>query len=307
MSSILAGVNIAVLGGDDREIVLVTELLRMGANVRVAGISKLAQNKDVQCFYKVEEAVKGARFVILPMSGINEQGIITAKYAVQPIALDSETLSKFSDDCVVLTGVARPLLKELVEQRRIRVIEVTQKDAFAILNSIPSAEGAIKMAMDATDITIHGSNSIVIGFGRCGKTLARTLAALGAHTSVVARKNSDLARITEMGLKPLTYLQLQQYIGDADIIFNTVPSLVLDKSLLEKVKPDVYICDIASAPGGVNYAVAQELGINAQFAPSLPGKVAPKTAGLILAQVIPEIITTELTNTSSVCLDEDRR
>ncbi len=302
MGSTLAGVSIAVLGGDDRELVLVPELVRKGADVRVAGISKLAESRDVRCCDRVNDAVRDARFVILPMPGIDEKGIVRAKYSQHPLVLDRETMLAFRDDCVLIVGFARPLLKELAALRGIKVIEIADMDEVAILNSIPSAEGAIQMAMEATDITLHGSNVFVLGFGRCGITLARMLSALGAKTTVVARKPADLARIREMGMEPLTYSQIHHRIGEADVVFNTVPSLVLDKTLLQRANPAVYICDIASAPGGVDFAAAKELGIKAELAPGLPGKVAPRTAGLILAQVIPDIIRQELANPSS-CSD----
>lgn len=299
MSSMLAGATVAVIGGDDRELVLIPELVRMGADVRVAGNVRLCGNKSVQCFEKIEDAVKNVRFIILPMPGVNENGVIKAKYGTEPLCISRDTIQHFQEGSVIITGFARPLLKEIAETRGIKVIEIANMDEVAILNSIPSAEGAIQMAMEATDFTLHGSRVVVIGFGRCGKTLARMVHGIGAKTQVVARKPRDLARIREMGLEPLTYGQLAQQIGEADIIFNTVPVLVLGRGLLEMVNPDVYICDIASSPGGVDFTAAEELGINAVLAPGLPGKVAPKTAGLILAEVIPELIAAELTNTSS--------
>jgi dipicolinate synthase subunit A len=296
MSSKLAGVHIAVLGGDDRELVLVPRLLQLGAKVKVAGISVLAGNNDIDCFDKIEDAVRNAHFIVLPMPGIDEKGIIKAKYGIETLQLNNNTMAAFPENSVVIVGVARPLLKTLVAEKGLKLIEIAEMDEVAILNSVPSAEGAIQMAMEQTNITIHGSKVFVLGFGRCGLTLARMVSAMGAKTTVVARKPADLARIMEMGMKPLTYGQLEEYISEADIIFNTVPGMVLDKILLEKANPEVYICDIASAPGGIDFNAARNLGIKAELAPGLPGKVAPKTAGLILAKVIPDIIINEIAN-----------
>lgn len=298
MSSKLAGVTVAVLGGDDRELIVVSELLKMGANVKVAGISRLNNNQNVQCFRQIGEAVQDAAFVVLPMPGIDQKGIIRAKYSEIPLVLDQDTIQSFPPDCMVIVGYARPLLKELVSSRHLKLTEIAEMDEVAIPNSIPSAEGALQMAMEATDITIHGSKCLVLGFGRCGCTLARMAAALGAKTIVAARKPRDLARISEMGFEPITYQDLAKHIGEADIIFNTVPSLILDRALLELTDPAVYICDIASAPGGVDFTAAGELKRRAELAPGLPGKVAPRTAGRILARVIPEIMLSELTHTS---------
>lgn len=50
----------------------------------------------------------------------------------------------------------------------------------AVLNAIPTAEGAIQIAMEEMPVTIHGSKALVLGFGRVGKTLAKMLDGIGA-------------------------------------------------------------------------------------------------------------------------------
>lgn len=302
----LDDVVIAVLGGDDRELVFIPELLKLGAKIRTAGIPVFTGVEGVSCFDGIKAAVTGARFVILPMFGIDEQGLIRAKYARKSLVLNRGVMSGFPPDATILVGVARPLLKDLAARRGLKLIEMGERDDVAILNAIPSAEGAIQMAMEAVPITIHGSKSFVLGFGRTGVTLARMLKGIGAETYVAARKPADLARIAEMGLVPLTYAELPGMIGRADIIFNTVPAMVLTSDLLKLAKGEVYINDLASAPGGTDFAAATELGIKAVLSPGLPGKVAPKTAGMILAQVIPRIIDEQMALTSSTNADGNR-
>ncbi len=302
----LDDVVIAVLGGDDRELIVIPELCRLGARIRAAGIPVLTGMEGVSCFDTVKEAITGARFVVLPMFGIDEQGLIKAKYARKTLILNREVMTGFSADTTVLVGVARPLLKELVSQQGLKLIEMAEMDEVAILNAIPSAEGAIQMAMEAVPITIHGSKCLVLGFGRTGITLARMLKGIGAETFVAARKPADLARIQEMGLIPLNYAELPAVIPKADIIFNTVPALVLTAELLKLAKPEAYINDLASAPGGTDFAAAAELGLKAVLSPGLPGKVAPKTAGMILARVVPRIIGEQMALTSSTNPDVNR-
>ncbi|TLM98856.1 dipicolinate synthase subunit DpsA [bacterium] len=295
----LDDVVIAVLGGDDRELILIPELCKLGAVIRTAGIPVLTGMEGVSCFDTVKEAVAGARFVILPMFGVDEQGLIKAKYARKTLIVNREVMSLFPPDAIIMVGVARPLLKELAAQQGLKLIEMLKRDDVTILNAIPSAEGAIQMAMEAVPITIHGSNCFVFGFGRTGMTLARMLKGIGARTYVTARKPADLARISEMGLIPLTYTELPAVIHKADIIFNTVPAIILNEDLLKLANPGVYINDLASAPGGTDFAAAAELGIKAVLAPGLPGIVAPKTAGMILARVVPSIIGEQMALTSS--------
>jgi dipicolinate synthase subunit A len=127
------------------------------------------------------------------------------------------------------------------------------------------------------------------------------LQGIGAHVTGVARKPSDLARATEMGLHAVHFVDLEDEIGRAELIFNTVPHLILDRIMLEKVARDAVIVDLASIPGGTDFEYAQKLGIKALLAPGLPGIVAPKTAGRILAQIYPQLILRHLTTVNTTC------
>jgi len=47
--------------------------------------------------------------------------------------------------------------------------------------------------------------------------------------------------------------------------------------------------ELASRPGGFDLAVVERLGLNVIFAPGLPGKTAPVSAGRILAACVENI------------------
>ncbi|MEA4901514.1 dipicolinate synthase subunit DpsA [Desulfitobacterium sp.] len=294
MSASLKGIRLAVIGGDDRELFLIPELEKLGAYIVGVGFEKAAPINGLNHASSLIEAVKQADVLLFPMYGTDERGVIKAKYANYPIVLDREVLQAISPHVPLIIGWARPALKSAAEMMGIRVIETAFLDEVAILNSIPSAEGAISMAMDSSVITIHGSQSFVLGLGRNGWTIARTLKGMGAQVTGVARKPADIARATEMGINALHFSDLEKEIGRADFIFNTVPQLILDKVLLEQVSKDAVIVDIASIPGGTDFEYAQLLGIKAMLAPGLPGIVAPKSAAKILAQVYPQLILRHL-------------
>ena len=200
-----------------------------------------------------------------------------------------EVIKHLPKETYLLIGVAKPIIVEMASKHQIKIIETAEIDDIAILNSIPTAEGAIQLAMEELPITIHSSKCLVVGYGRCGMTLARSLAALGAKVTVASRKAADIARIIEMGYTPLPLADLYSQV-DFDVIFNTVPALVLTKQYLKKLSRSVLIIDIAASPGGVDYNTANDLGIKAILALSLPGKVAPITAGQILSDCIPRLL-----------------
>jgi dipicolinate synthase subunit A len=164
----------------------------------------------------------------------------------------------------------------------------------AIYNSIPTVEGTIMMVIQHTDYTIHGSKVMVLGFGRTGMSVARTFQALGAHVKVGARRSEHIARITEMTFTPFQMQDLEKEVHDVDIVINTIPHLIVTASVIAKMPAHTLIVDLASKPGGTDFRYAEKRGVKAFLAPGLPGIVAPKTAGQILANVLSSLFTEDL-------------
>ncbi len=300
MSSVLSGIKIAVIGGDERELILTAELVKMGATVAVAGFPKEMVGHGAFVVNSVIEACKDAEVVILPLPGTNEERFVRAVYAENVLELTPEAISSLSENALVIIGSARQFLKDWASMYNFTLLEIGEMDELAVLNSIPSAEGALQIAMEETRITIHGSQTCVIGFGRVGITMARILKAMGSNVTVVARNRGQLARAYEMGCRKAEYHDLQQMMNYMDIVFNTVPSIVLTKEILKHARQETVIIDLASQPGGTDFEAANIFGIKAILAPGLPGKVAPLSAGKILAEVIPGLIIKELSK-----IDED--
>lgn len=294
MSSVLSGIKIAVLGGDDREVILVHALVTMGATVTVAGFPRDMVCHGALAVNSVDEACREAEIVIMPLPGTSPEGVIRAVYTDEPLILTFSALQKLPANAVVIIGSARPFLKQWCEILKISLLEIAEIDEIAIPNSIPTAEGALQIAMMESRSTIHGSASCIIGFGRIAVTLARSLRALGAKVTVVARNRGQLARAGEMGCHRASFKKLEQIMKESDLVFNTVPSLVLPAKLLKYANPKVIIIDLATQPGGTDFEAANFYGLKAILAPGLPGKVAPVTSGKILAEVIPRLIIEEM-------------
>lgn len=287
----LSECHICLLGGDRRELKLVCTLIDLGARVSCYGMPKDGLRPETIIAESAEEACRGANAVVLPLSGTDSNGNV--RVTSSPICITRELLSVLGPNAILFSGTVPRFLAAECQALGIRTVNTTANDELAILNSIPSAEGAILIAMQATPFTIHNSNCLVLGLGRTGTTLARMLQGLGAHVWAAARKGKDQARAFEMGLAPLGFTDLASCLPQIDIVFNTVPALVLDRALIYTMKRTAVIIDVASAPGGVDFIAASERGIHAELAPGLPGKVAPVTAGQIVSKVLPKIIIAE--------------
>lgn len=187
---------------------------------------------------------------------------------------------------LVLAGMADPGLKALAQEHGVCLLDYFTREELAVANAVPTAEGAIQIAMEQLPITLHGAQVLVLGFGRIGQATALRLAALGAEVTVAARRWEALAWAKAVGCKGVLLSQLTESPCPFQLVVNTVPALVLGREVLKALPAGCLILDLASKPGGVDRTAAQELGLPVIHALSLPGKVAPVTAAAILQTTI---------------------
>ena len=117
-----------------------------------------------------------------------------------------------------------------------QIIDILKREELSILNAVSTAEGAIKIAIEETQKNLHGSNILVMGFGRIGKILSHMLNGLGAKVACEARKHSDLAWIKAYGYEPIPLIELKENLEKFDVIINTIPYMLLDRDALDNVK-----------------------------------------------------------------------
>jgi len=295
LSKNLAGLTIAIVYGDRRDIYLAKKLIGYDTKLLLVGFdnddirSNFEEMDKVEFYNDLINPAKKSDVMILPIPGVDNQGLVKST-SKSKFYFTEEVAGSFQPHTLVLVGMSSPYLLNLKEQYSFSLMEIAELNDFAILNSIPSAEGAIAKAMELTSITIHNSNSMIIGLGRVGITLARMLNGLGANTYVAARSSEQLARALEMNCHLIELKHIDEKLSKMDIIFNTVPALILSEQKLKLINNSCVIIDLASAPGGLDYDAAEKLGIITYLAPGLPGKVAPVTAGNILGYIYPGLI-----------------
>ena len=120
--------------------------------------------------------------------------------------------------------------------------------------------------------------------------MARRLGLLGGHVTVAARSAEQRANARCAGHHAAALQALETILPAFDTAINTIPAMVLPRTLLQKLPPEALIIDLASRPGGTDFAAAAELGIRAEHALALPGKCAPRTAGTLIAQTVLAIL-----------------
>jgi dipicolinate synthase subunit A len=288
----LTGRKLVFVGGDARQLEVIAHTTELDASATLIGFEELPRRfTDTTLVALSPEVFAAADAVVLPVAGMDDDGRVETRFSGEGhVVLMEDHFSAMKPGTFVFTGIARTRLQEWCRKYPLHLVKLMELDEVAILNSIPTAEGAIALAMQHTDITIHGAIALVLGFGRCGKTLARTLHALGATVKVAARRPADLARVREMGLQPIPMGELRGAVAAVDMVFNTIPDMILSAAVLSHMDKDCVIIDIASKPGGTDFRYAERRGMTAILAPSLPGLVAPKTAGRIIADSLCRIL-----------------
>ena len=129
-----------------------------------------------------------------------------------------------------------------------------------------------------------------LGFGPVGQALGARLAALGANVTVCARRAEQRALAESLGLRGAELARLAALAPAFDTVVNTIPAPVLTEPVLAALRPGSLIVDLASKPGGTDFAAAQRLGCKAIHALSLPAACAPDTAGEAVARTVLTIL-----------------
>jgi dipicolinate synthase subunit A len=290
----LTDLHIAIIGGDARQLEVIRKLTELDAILTLIGYDQLDHGFTGASKMDIDEVdFSKLDSIILPVSGTGPNGEVDTIFSNRQIVLTEEQLQKTKSHCHIFSGISNSYLNNIVQSSGRKLTKLFERDDVAIYNSIPTVEGTIMMVIQHTDITIHQSNTVVLGFGRVGMSVARTFQALGATVKVGARKSEHIARITEMGMIPFYLDDLKNEVIDTDVCINTIPTQIVTAEVISKFPSHTLIVDLASKPGGTDFKYAEKRGIKALLAPGLPGIVAPKTAGKIVANVLSQLLINE--------------
>lgn len=273
-----------VVGGDLRHSYLANALSGRDGGYNIYGMfmeKGIKLSSKVQLSTDVKLVLPQSDVIIFSLPMLDANGNINTPLSDVSVTLE-ECFDYILPDTVVLAGMVPEHVLEFAEKRGIEIVDYYQREEFIVLNAVITAEGAVEIAMKELPITLFGSICLITGFGRVAKALAQLLPAFGAEVRVVARKHSDLAWIKIYGCTPVHISQLDEHLKDIDVLFNTVPAVLLDEEKLSKLGRKCLVIDLASKPGGVDFETAKSLGLKTIWALSIPGKVAPITAGKII-------------------------
>lgn len=277
--------TVSVIGGDLRQLTLYRLFKKSDCTVYLQGFDKLSDTENTDDI----NTLLSADIIILPMPVTTDGIYVNSVYSSRPIKLD-ELLLGADKSSLFFGGQIKQKLADKFNKLGLTFYDYLTREELAIKNAAATAEGAIGIAMSETPFTLCGSECLILGYGRIAKLLSKMLIGIGAKVTAAARSYCDLAMAECSGCNAVSIKSVSDIIDRYDIIFNTVPAVILDESTLKKINPETLIIDLASRPGGVDFNTAKELGLKVIWALSLPGKVAPVTSGKIIKDTIINIL-----------------
>ena len=265
-----------VIGGDRRQAELVRLLEADGHTVHTYCVGGTGGGAEA-----LDRAVS-AETVILPLPLCRGDGVLNCEESPMPTA---DLFRRFRGRQLLLAGQVKNQQRREAEEQGLHLEDYFLREELTVANAAATAEAAVQVAMEHLDRTLLGMNCLVLGFGRIGKLLSHRLHGLGARVTATARKPGDLAWIRAYGWQALETGRLDGCLGDFGAVFNTVPSPVLDESLLSQLPKDCLCVDLASVQG-IDQAAAAALGLPWVWARSLPGRLVPRTAAAVIRDAV---------------------
>ncbi len=278
--------SFGIIGGDKRQLYCARSIADDGYGVLLAGFEAYPEKHGLNNT-DAADVIKHSDALLLPLPVSKDGKNIFAPYSEKEMDV-RELIALYSGNKPVFCGINGSLDESVL--KKTNFFRYSSREEFAAANAVPTAEGAIEIAMHEYSGTINGSVCLVAGFGKIGRVLSPILHSMGADVTVAARQLKDRELIKAAGMKSCPTSPIT---GKYNIIFNTIPYEIFDAHTLAKCASDALVIDLASMPGGIDDKAAARMDISVIHALSLPGKAAPKTAGIIIKNAVYNIIEEE--------------
>lgn len=275
--------NVLIAGGDYRQTYIAGYFIKYFDKIYTIGFNQTLSFDEITHLDDIKDLKDSIDLLVLPPVTTNDGITVNTPFYNKHLYL-SEVFEHLCAGAKVFGGnISESLLTELTSSGY-TVTDYFKNEELILANTIPTAEGALQLALAETPFVLREAKTAVMGFGRVGRETAKLFKGAGASVFVFDRKESKRLESEGLGIPAFAFDSDEIY--SSKIIINTVPALVLTKDILKKLSTDTLIIDLASKPGGVDLNYAKIRGLNVIWALSLPGKVAPVTSGEIIAKTV---------------------
>jgi len=264
---------IGIIGGDLRQRYLADVLLKP---VVFFANESINERETVIKVCNLSDIFLESDIIIAPIPFSRDKKHVYSKYFVEVVSIES-FISKITKDNIIIGG---PFTDEVLADFKnigCSVIDITDIETFKLKNAIPTAEGVIAEIIHKLDCTIHGSKGLILGYGYCGKRMAKNLKDLGASVEVYTLNSIEERAVPNNGLNLLCELPPNKKYN---YIINTIPKVVLEAERI--LACTTLFIDITEA-----YQMDHDCFVKMR---GIPGRFSPRTAGTIIGEILNELI-----------------
>ncbi|MBQ2691954.1 MAG: hypothetical protein IJF53_07335 [Clostridia bacterium] len=247
-------------------------VLGIGGDARYGYVAKALEDDG----YTVTKDPSEADVVVLPFNALDNDGI----HVWGTNEVYAEIMAKVPAHAKVCGAMAPDR----------EVLNYLEEPGMKYFNGICTAEGALTLAMQHSKKTIWNSNCLVLGNGHIGNYLSQILRGMGAHVTQASRSVEGMSHSLAYGNKSIHIGDIKNVIPEQDIIFNSIPALVMGEEELKAVRKDAVLVEIAAGRHGFDLELAKQLEVPFVVGVKLPGNFSPDTAGRAIAESVLRLI-----------------
>lgn len=223
--------------------------------------------------------------IVLPLPLTKDGEHIYSPLSSEPVSL--EIIKEYADkNAVVYSGGYSSRLWEICRELDLFCDNYYSRETLTLKNAVLTSEAAAGMLIQNSPGSLLGSKTLIIGYGRIGKSLSSLLKSFGSCVTVAAR-NPLCRTLAELnGISAIPMGEIIVELSDFDYVINTAPVQIFTEKHFAGMKEEGIFMELASISSQPSEALCEKHNLKYIFAGGLPGKYSPKTAGEFIAEEI---------------------
>ncbi len=280
--------TISVIGGDSRQLYAAEYLSNKGYKIKMYAAEHGKNKCNISEAKDISEAF-ASEIIILPLPVSKNGTTLNTPLSSKEIKLKDIT-DNVSENHYVFFGMGASNFTKHIQAKSKYSCDYFNIESLIYKNALLTSEGIISIILDKLPTTLFGMSIAVTGYGRIGSLTVDKLMKLGGKVSVFARNEMQKIKAAVNGASAFDITELSDIADRFDAIINTVPFPVVDIDTVKNSKNSCVFIESASAPYGIDGDACVLHGRTLIKAFSLPGKTAPKSAGIIIGETIDSIL-----------------
>ena len=255
-------------------------------------------------YKSLEEAIIKSDIVVTAVPISKDKLTLTGEYTDLKISLEDFFMKL--KNVFLVSGMVPDKFSKVLTENNVKVLDLLKDESYIIFNAKITVEGIIKYLIENTEDTIFNSKILVLGYGRIGKILCNVLKSFTENIYCMPNSKEELEWLKSncvnyifeenfndlnKNLKKVDNIakkELHKFLGNFEIIINTIPRIILNEKEICSLNKDVFILDVASKPGGINQENAMKNNINFLWKLGIPAEISAKACAKKIKNMIYE-------------------